>query len=148
MPWEPKSTWLGKSRRAKGLSVNLLKRKPSRLSLKLKRYQAGLNNDFLLKILAASAAEWELDPDEIKWQHSNFFGGDRLTQLGRVTDNQCQGGQEPSILALFDLASWHQAVKFSVKWRSFGNSIKMRLPCMNWPFVMKVIGRKSTQFQN
>jgi predicted transposase YbfD/YdcC len=39
------------------LSVNLLKREPSRLSLKMKRYQAGLNNDFLLKILAASAAQ-------------------------------------------------------------------------------------------
>ena len=39
------------------LSVNLLKREPSRLSLKMKRYQAGINNDFLLKILAASAAQ-------------------------------------------------------------------------------------------
>ena len=39
------------------LSINLLKREPSRLSLKMKRYQAGINNDFLLKILAASAAE-------------------------------------------------------------------------------------------
>lgn len=39
------------------LSVNLLKRQPSKLSLKMKRYQAGMNNDFLMKILAASAAE-------------------------------------------------------------------------------------------
>ena len=39
------------------LSINLLKREPSRLSLKMKRYQAGMNNDFLMKILAASAAE-------------------------------------------------------------------------------------------
>ena len=39
------------------LSVNLLKREPSRLSLKMKRYQAGMNNDFLMKILASSAAE-------------------------------------------------------------------------------------------
>lgn len=37
------------------LSVNLLKREPSRLSLKMKRYKAGMDNDFLLKILAASA---------------------------------------------------------------------------------------------
>jgi predicted transposase YbfD/YdcC len=37
------------------LSVNLLKREPSRLSLKFKRYKAGMDNDFLLKILAASA---------------------------------------------------------------------------------------------
>jgi predicted transposase YbfD/YdcC len=39
------------------LSVSLLKREPSKLSLKMKRYQAGMNNDFLMKILAASAAE-------------------------------------------------------------------------------------------
>ena len=37
------------------LSVNLLKREPSRLSLKMKRYKAGMDNDFLMKILAASA---------------------------------------------------------------------------------------------
>ena len=39
------------------LSVNLLKREPSRLSLKMKRYKAGMNQNFLLQILAASAAE-------------------------------------------------------------------------------------------
>jgi predicted transposase YbfD/YdcC len=39
------------------LSVNLLKREPSRLSLKMKRYRAGIDNDFLMKILAASAVE-------------------------------------------------------------------------------------------
>lgn len=39
------------------LSVNLLKREPSRLSLKMKRYKAAMNKDFLLQILAASAAE-------------------------------------------------------------------------------------------
>ncbi len=38
------------------LSVNLLKREPSKLSLKMKRYKAGMDNDFLLKILAASTA--------------------------------------------------------------------------------------------
>ncbi len=38
------------------LSVNLLKREPSRQSLKMKRYKAGMDNNFLLKILAASAA--------------------------------------------------------------------------------------------
>jgi predicted transposase YbfD/YdcC len=38
------------------LSVNLLKREPSKQSLKMKRYKAGLDNDFLMKILAASAA--------------------------------------------------------------------------------------------
>lgn len=37
------------------LSVNLLKREPSRLSLAMKRYKAGMDNEFLLKILAASA---------------------------------------------------------------------------------------------
>jgi len=37
------------------LSVNLLKREPSKLSLAMKRYKAGLENEFLLKILAASA---------------------------------------------------------------------------------------------
>lgn len=36
------------------LSVNLLKREPSKLSLKMKRYKAGMDNDFLLQILAAS----------------------------------------------------------------------------------------------
>ncbi|NEO01156.1 MAG: ISAs1 family transposase, partial [Moorea sp. SIO3I7] len=39
------------------LSVNLLKREPSRLSLKMKRYKAGMDNDFVIKILAASGAE-------------------------------------------------------------------------------------------
>ena len=39
------------------LSVNLLKREPSQLSLKMKRYKAGLDNNFLMRILAASAAE-------------------------------------------------------------------------------------------
>lgn len=39
------------------LSVNLLKREPSRQSLKMKRYQAGMDNDFLMKVLAASAVE-------------------------------------------------------------------------------------------
>lgn len=37
------------------LSVSLLKREPSQMSLKMKRYTAALDNDFLLKILAASA---------------------------------------------------------------------------------------------
>ncbi len=37
------------------LSVDLLKREPSKLSLAMKRYKAGLENEFLLKILAASA---------------------------------------------------------------------------------------------
>ena len=38
------------------LSVSLLKREPSKQSLKMKRYKAGLDNDFLMKILAASGA--------------------------------------------------------------------------------------------
>lgn len=37
------------------LSVNLLKREPSKLSLAMKRYKAGMDNEFLLKILTASA---------------------------------------------------------------------------------------------
>lgn len=37
------------------LSVSLLKREPSKLSLKMKRYTAAMDNDFMLKILAASA---------------------------------------------------------------------------------------------
>jgi len=39
------------------LSINLLKREPSKLSLKMKRYKAGMDNNFLLTILAASAPE-------------------------------------------------------------------------------------------
>lgn len=39
------------------LSLNLLKREPSRLSLKMKRYQAGMDNNFLIKILSASIPE-------------------------------------------------------------------------------------------
>ena len=39
------------------LSVNLLKREPSKQSLKMKRYKAAMDNSFLLKILAASAAD-------------------------------------------------------------------------------------------
>jgi predicted transposase YbfD/YdcC len=38
------------------LSVNLLNREQSRLSLKMKRFQAAMSNDFLLQILEASAA--------------------------------------------------------------------------------------------
>jgi predicted transposase YbfD/YdcC len=39
------------------LSVNLLKRESSKLSLKMKRYKASMDKNFLLQILAASAAE-------------------------------------------------------------------------------------------
>ncbi len=38
------------------LSINLLKRESSKQSLKMKRYKAGMDNDFLMKILAASTA--------------------------------------------------------------------------------------------
>lgn len=41
------------------LSVNLLKREPSKMSLKMKRYPASMNNDFMVKILAASAFDRE-----------------------------------------------------------------------------------------
>ena len=37
------------------LSVNLLKREPSKQSLKMKRYKASMDNQFLMNILAASA---------------------------------------------------------------------------------------------
>jgi predicted transposase YbfD/YdcC len=43
------------------LSVNLLKREPSKLSLKMKRYKAGMDNDFLLKILAASIPQADVE---------------------------------------------------------------------------------------
>ncbi len=36
------------------LCVSSLKREPSKLSLKMKRYTAAMDNSFLLKILAAS----------------------------------------------------------------------------------------------
>lgn len=39
------------------LSLNLLKKEPSKHSLKMKRYLAGMDNDFLMKILAASEME-------------------------------------------------------------------------------------------
>ena len=39
------------------LSLNLLKKEPSKQSLKMKRYLAGINNDFLMEILAASEME-------------------------------------------------------------------------------------------
>jgi predicted transposase YbfD/YdcC len=39
------------------LSVSLLKREPSKLSLKMKRYTAAMDNNFLLKILAASGVD-------------------------------------------------------------------------------------------
>lgn len=35
------------------LSLNLLKKEPSKQSLKMKRYLAGMNNDFLMKVLGA-----------------------------------------------------------------------------------------------
>jgi len=38
------------------LSVCLLKREPSGQSLNMKRYKAGMDNDFLMKIIAASTA--------------------------------------------------------------------------------------------
>jgi predicted transposase YbfD/YdcC len=39
------------------LSLNLLKKEPSKRSLKMKRYLAGIDNDFLMEILAASEME-------------------------------------------------------------------------------------------
>jgi predicted transposase YbfD/YdcC len=39
------------------LSVNLLKQEPSKMSLKMKRYKAGIDNDFLIKILKSSVSE-------------------------------------------------------------------------------------------
>jgi predicted transposase YbfD/YdcC len=39
------------------LSVSLLKREPSKLSLKMKRYTAAMDNNFMLKILAASGVD-------------------------------------------------------------------------------------------
>lgn len=39
------------------LSLNLLKKEPSKQSLKMKRFSAGMNNDFLMEILAASEME-------------------------------------------------------------------------------------------
>jgi predicted transposase YbfD/YdcC len=39
------------------LSLNLLKKEPSKQSLKMKRYRAGISNDFLMEILAASEME-------------------------------------------------------------------------------------------
>jgi predicted transposase YbfD/YdcC len=39
------------------LSLNLLKKEPSKQSLKMKRYLAGIDNDFLMEILAASEME-------------------------------------------------------------------------------------------
>jgi uncharacterized small protein (DUF1192 family) len=39
------------------LSVNLLNSDPTRLNLKMKHYKAGVDNDFLMKILAANAVE-------------------------------------------------------------------------------------------
>jgi predicted transposase YbfD/YdcC len=39
------------------LSVNLLRREPSKQSLNQKRYKAGLDNSFMVKILEASVAD-------------------------------------------------------------------------------------------
>ena len=39
------------------LSVSLLKREQSKISLKMKRYKAGVDNAFIVKILAASVVE-------------------------------------------------------------------------------------------
>lgn len=39
------------------LSVNLLKREPSKMSLAMKRYRAGIDNDFLLNIMSASTSK-------------------------------------------------------------------------------------------
>lgn len=39
------------------LSVNLLKQEPSKMSLKMKRYKAGIDNDFLIQILKSSVSE-------------------------------------------------------------------------------------------
>ncbi|WP_445315814.1 ISAs1 family transposase [Microcoleus vaginatus] len=39
------------------LSISLLKQEPSKLSLKMKRYTAGMDNNFLLQILSAGLAE-------------------------------------------------------------------------------------------
>ena len=39
------------------LSINLLKHEPSQKSLKMKRYLAAMDNNFLLQVLAASSRE-------------------------------------------------------------------------------------------
>jgi predicted transposase YbfD/YdcC len=39
------------------LSLNLLKREPSKQSLKQKRYRAAMDNDFLVKVLLANGAD-------------------------------------------------------------------------------------------
>ena len=39
------------------LSISLLKQEPSKLSLKMKRYKAGMDNDFLLGILSSSVTD-------------------------------------------------------------------------------------------
>jgi hypothetical protein len=39
------------------LSLNLLKKEPSKQSLNMKRFLAGMDNDFLMEILAASEME-------------------------------------------------------------------------------------------
>jgi predicted transposase YbfD/YdcC len=39
------------------LSINLLKHEPSRRSLKMKRYLAAMDNNFLLQVLSASSRE-------------------------------------------------------------------------------------------
>jgi predicted transposase YbfD/YdcC len=39
------------------LSISLLKQEPSKLSLKMKRYKAGMDNDFLLRILGSSVTD-------------------------------------------------------------------------------------------
>ncbi len=39
------------------LSVNLLKREPSKMSLKMKRYRASMDDNFMVKILEASAVD-------------------------------------------------------------------------------------------
>jgi predicted transposase YbfD/YdcC len=38
-------------------SISLLKQEPSKLGLKLKRYKAGMDNDFLLHILGSSVTD-------------------------------------------------------------------------------------------
>ncbi|KKI98718.1 ISAs1 family transposase [Prochlorothrix hollandica] len=54
------------------LCVSLLNREPSKLSLKMKRYTAALDNDFLLKILAASAVDEVLPKEGVLSEKTDY----------------------------------------------------------------------------
>lgn len=59
-----------KSELPPSFKVNLLKQEPSQMSWKMKRYKAGIDNDFLIQILKSSVSEIWAGPNASNTYHN------------------------------------------------------------------------------